>query len=194
MEETAAFPDMRANAQEPLVRLLVADHDALARSRLASCAHETVGEIVVLEAEDGAEAIRLGLQQSPDVAILDIDMPRLGGIEAALTLRELQPRIRLGLHTEDPLSHRQGAREHRLPLFSKLELDRTLSWLQAQVHWCTETRIEPRVESKRSFVCGTCGYGAVRVGAPERCPMCQAENAWVSHLPGSASRLRSAPV
>jgi CheY-like chemotaxis protein len=183
MEEIAVPPDMRANEHEPLVQLLVADDDAVARSLFISSARETVGEVVALEAEDGAEAIQLGLQQRPDIALLDVNMPRLGGIEAAITLRELEPRIRLGLQTADPLTHREQAYEqayeHRLPLFSKLELDRTLSWLQAQVQGCVETQLAPAEQRKQSFVCGACGYGALRVGAPDRCPMCQAENAWV---------------
>jgi CheY-like chemotaxis protein len=189
MEEIAVPPDMRANEHEPLVQLLVADDDALARSLFISSARETVGEVVALEAEDGAEAIQLGLQQRPDIALLDVNMPRLGGIEAAITLRELEPRIRLGLQTANPFTHREQAYEHRLPLFSKLELDRTLSWLQVQVQWCIETRWAPAEQRKRSFVCGACGYGAFRVGAPDRCPMCQAENAWVL-----ASRERSGMV
>ena len=115
MEEIAVPPDMHGNGPEPRVQLLVADDDALARSLLISSARETVGEVIVLEAEDGAEAIQLGLQQLPDIALLDINMPRLGGIEAAITLRELQPRIRLGLQTGDLLAHREQAHEHQPP-------------------------------------------------------------------------------
>lgn len=177
--EVAELTQTDIDGDEPRVQLLVADDDALTRSWFALWAREAGGGIVVLEAEDGAEAIQLGLQQNPDVALLDINMPRLGGIEAAVTLRQLQPRMRLGLHTGDPRTHQERANEQGLPLFSKLELERTLAWLRAQVQWCIETGLEPEVQNKRSFVCGACGYGALRVGAPERCPMCQAENAWV---------------
>jgi CheY-like chemotaxis protein len=160
------------------VQLLVADDDPLARSLVVASARETVGDIGVLEAEDGAEAIQLGLQQRPEIALLDVNMPRLGGIEAAMTLRELQPRMRLALHTGDPLVHRQRARDERLPLFGKLELDRTLAWLRTQAEWFTATR-EPREPRKRSLVCGACGYGILRPTPPGRCPMCHAESAWV---------------
>jgi len=68
---------------------------------------------------------------------------------------------------------------HRLPLFDKLELERRLAWLQAQVAWCIETQLESEAPRKRSFVCGVCGYGAVRAGAPDRCPMCHAERMWL---------------
>ena len=176
MEEQAA---LTSDDPEPPIRLLVADDDPPARSLLAASAREAVGEIVVLEAEDGAEAIQLGLQQRPEIALLDIAMPRLGGIEAAVTLRALQPRMRLALQSGDPLTHRARAREERLPLFGKLELDRTLAWLCAQVEWFGETSWEPKVRPKRSLVCAACGYGILRAAPPGRCPMCQAENAWV---------------
>lgn len=175
MEENAA----RAIADpEPPLRLLVADDDPLARSLLASRACEIAAEIAVIEAEDGAEAVQLGLQQRPEIALLDVNMPRLGGIEAAVTLRQLQPRMLLALQTGDPLTHRERARQQRLPLFGKLELDRTLAWLRAQVAWFVETS-EPEVRHKRSLVCGACGYGILRAAPPGRCPMCQAEGAWL---------------
>jgi CheY-like chemotaxis protein len=177
MEAIAARRQMLVNDYDQSVRLLIADEDRAARSVLASCARD-VGEIVVFEADDGAEAIQLGLQQNPDIAVLDINMPRLGGIEAAATLRELKPRMRLALQTEDPHVHRDRAHELQLPLFGKLELARTLAWLEAQVALCTDTP-GPDAPRKRSFVCGACGYGALRETAPARCPMCHAAHAWI---------------
>lgn len=141
MEEIAVLPHVGADEHEPQIRLLVADDDRLERSLLAYCARDAVGEIVVLEAEDGAEAIQLGLQQSPEIALLDINMPRLGGIEAAMTLRELKPRMRLALQTGDPVAYRERAQEYRLPLFSKLELERTLAWLRVQVESVTSSAL-----------------------------------------------------
>lgn len=179
MEEIAGLACADPYDESPL-RLLVADNDPLARSRLAASARAAVGEIVVLEAEDGAEAIRLGLQQRPTIAVLDVDMPRLGGIEAATTLRELQPGIRLALRTTDPHKHRARAHAHRLPVMSKAELARTLAWLRAQVEWYTATQTSPEAPGKLDLSCTRCGYGVLRSTPPERCPMCQAENAWSS--------------
>lgn len=133
MEQLAVLPDTIAYEAEPRVRLLVADDDPLARSLLAACVREIADGIVVLEAEDGAEAIQLGLQQRPEIALLDVNMPRLGGIEAAITLRELRPELSLALHTADPLPHRERVQALGLTLFGKLELDRTLAWLHAEV-------------------------------------------------------------
>lgn len=179
MDEITALRNVGSSGRGRRVQLLVADGDALARSRLASSMRGAVDELVVLEAEDGAEAIQLGLQRRPDVALLDVDMPRVGGIEAAITLRELEPRMRIGLQAGEPLAHRERVHEHRLPLFDKLELGRRLAWLQAQVDWCVEKRSELDVPRKRSFVCRVCGYGALRAVAPGHCPMCHAESEWV---------------
>lgn len=170
MEELSVLTSSRGDVQSARVRLLVADDDHLERSLIALYAGDALGEITVLEAEDGAEAIQIGLQQRPEIGLLAVDMPGLGGFEAAVTLRELQPRMRLALQTGNPRAHRERAFESGLPLFGKLEVDRTLAWLRAQV---------PDRPRKRSLVCGACGYGARRAVAPDRCPMCQAENAWI---------------
>ena len=178
MEAVVDLARADAHTEESPVRVLVADDDGPSRSLLAATARDVVGEIVVLEAEDGAEAVQVGLQQRPAVALLDVNMPRLDGVEAAVTLRGLQPRMRLALYTADPLRHRERAREHRLPLFDKLELEDTLAWLHAQVEW-TRAEPEPAAPPKHDLVCGGCGYGIMRATPPDQCPMCQAENDWV---------------
>lgn len=182
MEEELAAPPHSGADEGRSVRLLIADGDPLARSVLVSRARERVGSIRALEAEDGAEAIQLGLQQHPEIALLDVDLPRLGGIEAATTLRELQPRIRLAFRAEPPFRNREHASGLGLPLFSKLELSATLAWLQAQVRRQRETQSESEAPRKLNLRCTACGYGIVRSVPPERCPMCQASNLW-THLP-----------
>jgi CheY-like chemotaxis protein len=186
MEALAALPYENAFEHEQRVQVLVADDDPLARSLLASSASDSLDEVVVLEAEDGAQAIRIGLQHRPAIALLDINMPRLGGIEVAITLRDLQPRMRLALQTADPLTHRERARTHQLPLFSKLEPDHTLAWLRAQIDWYTETQSEAETPRKLNLRCACCGYGVFRSTPPERCPMCQVEKAWI-YAPSRAS-------
>ena len=49
----------------------------------------------------------------------------------------------------------------------------------------TEDR-EREAPSKLELSCPRCGYGVLRTTPPERCPMCQAENAWI-HTPPRAS-------
>jgi two-component system, response regulator PdtaR len=64
------------------VRVLIAEDEALIRMDLREMLEEE-GHEVVGEARDGAEAIELGRALHPDVAFMDINMPRVSGIEAA---------------------------------------------------------------------------------------------------------------
>jgi DNA-binding NarL/FixJ family response regulator len=50
---------------------------------------------IVGEAGDGAEAVRLAGELSPEAVILDLEMPRLDGYEAARLIKELQPALRV---------------------------------------------------------------------------------------------------
>ena len=45
-----------------------------------------------VSAKDGKTALRLALQERPDAALLDLDMPHLGGVEVAVALRSAIPR------------------------------------------------------------------------------------------------------
>ena len=44
-----------------------------------------------------------------------------------------------------------------------------------------DTESETTAPRKLNLRCEECGYGVVRSSPPQRCPMCQAENAWVTH-------------
>lgn len=69
------------------MRLLIADDHPLFRIGLKS-ALEQNGFSIVGEANDGEEALRLGLQLSPDAIVLDVRMPKMDGIAAARILRQ----------------------------------------------------------------------------------------------------------
>jgi len=61
--------------------------------------------VVIGEASDGQEALLLAHEHRPDVAVLDIAMPHLNGLETARRLREALPQIKiilLTMHTEEP--------------------------------------------------------------------------------------------
>jgi len=65
------------------IRVLLADDHGLLRKGVRSVLAEDAGIVVVGEAHDGPEAVRLAQELNPDVVIMDIAMPRLNGLEAA---------------------------------------------------------------------------------------------------------------
>ncbi|MEX2103022.1 MAG: response regulator, partial [Gaiellaceae bacterium] len=64
------------------LRILVAEDETIIRLDLKSIL-ERAGFDVCAEARDGVEAVELAASEQPDLAILDVKMPRLDGIEAA---------------------------------------------------------------------------------------------------------------
>lgn len=77
------------------VRILLADDHALVRRGVRMILDNEPDLEVVGEAGDGAEAISKAKQEKPDLAILDIAMPRLTGLQAARELSRLQPDLRI---------------------------------------------------------------------------------------------------
>ena len=63
-------------------KILIAEDETIVRLDLRALL-ERAGFAVVAEARDGEEAVALAREHAPDVAILDVKMPRLDGIEAA---------------------------------------------------------------------------------------------------------------
>jgi DNA-binding NarL/FixJ family response regulator len=80
----------------PLVtRILVADDHPIVRSGLRKVLDAKPDMQVVAEAEDGAEAVRLALAEDVHVAILDVSMPKMTGIQAAEELHARKPELKL---------------------------------------------------------------------------------------------------
>jgi two-component system response regulator NreC len=85
------------------IRVVLADDHTLVRQALRSLL-EREGIQVVGEAQDGQEVIRLAEKYSPDVAVIDISMPLLNGLDAAHELKRSAPKtktILLTRHDED---------------------------------------------------------------------------------------------
>jgi two-component system, response regulator PdtaR len=72
------------------VRILVAEDETIIRLDLRGLL-EKAGLEVCAEARDGVEAIELARSEQPDLAVLDVKMPRLDGIEAAKRILEERP-------------------------------------------------------------------------------------------------------
>ncbi len=72
------------------MRVLIAEDETIIRLDLKELL-ERAGFEVCAEARDGAEAVELARSEEPDVAVLDVKMPRLDGIEAARRILDERP-------------------------------------------------------------------------------------------------------
>ena len=72
------------------MRILVAEDETIIRLDLRALL-EAAGHEVVAEARDGEEAVALARSHAPDLAIMDVKMPRLDGIEAARRILDERP-------------------------------------------------------------------------------------------------------
>src|SRR3954470_15879080 len=72
------------------LRILVAEDESIIRLDLRSLL-ESAGFEVCAEARDGVEAVALARSEQPDLAILDVKMPKLDGIEAARKILDERP-------------------------------------------------------------------------------------------------------
>jgi two-component system response regulator NreC len=77
------------------VRVLVADDHTIVRQGLVKLLVESGECEVVAEASDGMEAVEKAQATRPEVAILDLSMPRLPGLEAARRIHETLPQTRV---------------------------------------------------------------------------------------------------
>ena len=85
------------------VRVLIADDKPSFRHAAASVVEMAEGFESVGEATNGEEAIALAESLHPDVALIDVNMPGLGGVAAARELRRRQPEVVIVLvSTYDP--------------------------------------------------------------------------------------------
>ena len=96
---------MLAQQTRPLRVLIVDDHEVV-RLGLKTLLADHPDFVVVGEAENGYQAVRLALERDPDVVIMDVRMPGMSGIEACREIRARRPRIRvlmLTSYAEDEL-------------------------------------------------------------------------------------------
>jgi DNA-binding NarL/FixJ family response regulator len=89
----------------PLVtRILIADDHAIVRSGLKKVLDAKADLEVVGEADDGAEAVEKAIAEDVHLAILDVSMPRMTGIQAAAELHKRKPELKtlmLSMHDSD---------------------------------------------------------------------------------------------
>ena len=74
-----------------MLHILIADDHGIVRSGICMLIDRQQGMHVVAEAEDGIQAVELAQATRPDVAILDVSMPRMTGLQAAREIRSRLP-------------------------------------------------------------------------------------------------------
>jgi RNA polymerase sigma factor (sigma-70 family) len=110
------------------IRVLVADDHAIIREGLRVMLGNQPDMEVVGVAANGREAIRLVDEKEPDVAVIDISMPELNGIEAISQMLPRHPHIKvivLSIHETKPYVHRAlkaGARGYLIKETAGLEV------------------------------------------------------------------------
>src|SRR5206468_7341221 len=91
-------------AQMTPARVLIADDHALVRAGIRAFLEGREVVVVVAEAGNGGEVLELARKHRPDVVLLDISMPGLGGLEASAQLKEELPEVRvvmLSMHANE---------------------------------------------------------------------------------------------
>jgi DNA-binding NarL/FixJ family response regulator len=96
-----------------LIRVLVADDSPTALRSVCDFLEFTGGFEIVGTASDGLNAIQLASVHKPDLVLLDLSMPRVNGLEAALQIRLSSPDLRVIIFSElNGLSIADECRRH----------------------------------------------------------------------------------
>ena len=131
------------------LHLLLADDHTLVRAGLRALLDGMDNVATVIEAENGEQAVALALDHAPDIALLDITMPGLNGLQAAERIRAKVPHTRviiLSMHAAEEYVNRAlaiGVSGYLLKDAATLELQAALDAGAAG-----QTYLSPRITSQ----------------------------------------------
>ena len=86
-----ARPNSTGNAESATITVLIVDDHALVRQGVRAFLETQPGMSVVGDVGSGAEALRVAADLAPDVALMDLIMPEMDGVEATRRLKQLSP-------------------------------------------------------------------------------------------------------
>ena len=123
-----------------MYRIVVADdEEELRKAIIRKIPWEEIGFLVVGEAENGAEALRLAEELEPDLVLTDIRMPFISGIELARQIREIRPATQIAfLSGYDDFTYAQKAIQYNIISYmlkpiSMVELTEELKRIKAKL-------------------------------------------------------------
>jgi two-component system, NarL family, invasion response regulator UvrY len=77
------------------IKILIVDDHALVRTGIKYILHDVEGILVIGEASSGEDAIKLTRELNPDVILMDVQMPGIGGLGATRKLLRISPEIKI---------------------------------------------------------------------------------------------------
>jgi len=92
-----------------MIKVLITDDHALVRNGISRLLEDSKQIEIIAEAESGETSIRLAQELNPDVILMDVNMPGIGGVEASRRILQRNPRqkiIILTIHTEQTFPKR----------------------------------------------------------------------------------------
>ena len=119
------------------LNILLADDHRMVAHGVRKILEEQPDWHVVAEASDGRDAVRLAANLQPDVAVMDVSMPHLNGVEATAQLSERVPQVKvlmLSMYSDDALvgrALRAGAKGYLLKDSADTELVRAVTAIAA---------------------------------------------------------------
>jgi len=89
-----------------MIKVMVVEDQHLVRSCIVRLLSEVEGIQVIAEADNGEDAIKIAQEKSPHVVLMDLKLPRMGGLEATREILSINPTLKIIILTaycEDPL-------------------------------------------------------------------------------------------
>src|SRR5712664_666380 len=153
------------------LRILLADDHALVRAGMRALLGELPGVDVIAETGDGREALRLIRERKPDIALIDITMPGLNGLEVAAKAVQDHPATRViivSMHRDDESVRRAlvaGASGYLLKNSDRSELELALRAVARGDKWLSPS-LTKRVVA--AYTHGAPGDGRFAVLTPRQ--------------------------